>query len=137
MVTCTEPTFAKSAACQRGHEHLTTARELRFPITQLRYTETVLNQCAMAPGATMEVGQDGVAIITLANPPVNALHPKGTLAVVHAWLGGISNCPDIRQSNPRHLVIRVCSKHVLYSRLMVSCSAVLPLQPRKGGTQPI
>ncbi|KAL3160104.1 hypothetical protein ABBQ32_010882 [Trebouxia sp. C0010 RCD-2024] len=30
----------------------------------------------MAPGATMEVGQDGVAIITLANPPVNALHPK-------------------------------------------------------------
>lgn len=26
----------------------------------------------------MQVGQDGVAIITLANPPVNALHPKGT-----------------------------------------------------------
>lgn len=25
----------------------------------------------------MEVGQDGVAIITLANPPVNALHPHG------------------------------------------------------------
>ena len=32
----------------------------------------------MAPTATMEVGQDGVAIITLANPPVNALHPNGT-----------------------------------------------------------
>jgi len=31
----------------------------------------------MAPNATMEVGQDGVAIITLANPPVNALHPNG------------------------------------------------------------
>ena len=28
----------------------------------------------------MDVGQDGVAIITLANPPVNALHPNGTLA---------------------------------------------------------
>ena len=34
----------------------------------------------MAPTATMDVGQDGVAIITLANPPVNALHPNGTLA---------------------------------------------------------
>lgn len=31
----------------------------------------------MAPTATMEVGQDGVAVITLANPPVNALHPNG------------------------------------------------------------
>ena len=36
----------------------------------------------------MEVGQDGVAIITLANPPVNALHPKGTLTFVHDWLEG-------------------------------------------------
>lgn len=30
----------------------------------------------MAPHATLEVEDDGVAIITLYNPPVNALHPK-------------------------------------------------------------
>ena len=29
------------------------------------------------PTATMEVGHDGVAVITLQNPPVNALHPNG------------------------------------------------------------
>ena len=32
----------------------------------------------MAAGSirvTMEVGADGVALITIANPPVNALHP--------------------------------------------------------------
>jgi enoyl-CoA hydratase/3-hydroxyacyl-CoA dehydrogenase len=27
---------------------------------------------------TMEVGSDGVALITITNPPVNALHPKST-----------------------------------------------------------
>jgi hypothetical protein len=31
----------------------------------------------MAPTATMDVGRDGVAVITLSNPPVNALHPDG------------------------------------------------------------
>jgi hypothetical protein len=30
----------------------------------------------MAPHAALDVGEDGVAIITLTNPPVNALHPK-------------------------------------------------------------
>ena len=29
----------------------------------------------MAPHATLEIGSDGVAVITLTNPPVNALHP--------------------------------------------------------------
>ena len=35
----------------------------------------------------MEVGQDGVAIITLANPPVNALHPDGTILSAHRLRG--------------------------------------------------
>jgi hypothetical protein len=30
----------------------------------------------MAPTATLAVA-DGVAVVTLANPPVNALHPDG------------------------------------------------------------
>ena len=30
----------------------------------------------MAPTTKMEV-QDGIAVITLSNPPVNALHPHG------------------------------------------------------------
>ena len=30
----------------------------------------------MAPHATLQVGDDGVAVITLTNPPVNALHPS-------------------------------------------------------------
>jgi hypothetical protein len=29
------------------------------------------------PGTSLEVDASGVAIITLRNPPVNALHPKG------------------------------------------------------------
>lgn len=29
----------------------------------------------MAPHANLEIGSDGVAVITLTNPPVNALHP--------------------------------------------------------------
>lgn len=31
----------------------------------------------MAPTAEYRVDPDGVAIITLVNPPVNALHPAG------------------------------------------------------------
>ena len=30
------------------------------------------------PRTTLEISPEGVAIITLVNPPVNALHPKGT-----------------------------------------------------------
>jgi hypothetical protein len=30
----------------------------------------------MVPHAALDVGDDGVAVITLTNPPVNALHPK-------------------------------------------------------------
>ena len=29
------------------------------------------------PTSTMEIGGDGVAVIRLQNPPVNALHPDG------------------------------------------------------------
>lgn len=29
------------------------------------------------PTATLEVGSDGIAVVTLQNPPVNALHPAG------------------------------------------------------------
>lgn len=31
------------------------------------------------PTATVEYGSDGVAVISLQNPPVNALHPAGAL----------------------------------------------------------
>ena len=31
--------------------------------------------------ASLQVGHDGVAVITLQNPPVNALHPAGVLHV--------------------------------------------------------
>ena len=36
----------------------------------------------MAPTAEMEVGEDGVAVITLVNPPVNALHPQRELFAI-------------------------------------------------------
>lgn len=91
----------------------------------------------MAPGTTMEVGQDGVAIITLANPPVNALHPKGMLNLRLIGLRAMYCALCIVQSHQSDLGTRVCCKYSLYTRLMVLCSAVLPLQPRKGGTQPI
>lgn len=35
---------------------------------------------------TMEVGGDGVAIITLCNPPVNALHPKSMFPFLFVYL---------------------------------------------------
>ena len=43
----------------------------------------------MAPHATLQVGDDGVAVITLTNPPVNALHPSRecTLRTIFCELG--------------------------------------------------
>jgi hypothetical protein len=35
------------------------------------------SKMAGAPTATYRVDPDGVAVITLSNPPVNALHPDG------------------------------------------------------------
>ena len=32
------------------------------------------------PTTTMEIGSDGVAVITMQNPPVNAMHPDGAHA---------------------------------------------------------
>ena len=29
--------------------------------------------------ASLQVGHDGIAVVTLQNPPVNALHPAGVL----------------------------------------------------------
>jgi len=43
-------------------------------------------------GCSLEVGHDGVAVITLSNPPVNALHPD----VLH----GLHSCMDRANSNP-------------------------------------
>ena len=55
----------------------------------------------MVPSSTMEIGSDGVAIITLQNPPVNALHPDGasattSLAKLHAHLHGRGNEEAVR-----------------------------------------
>lgn len=39
------------------------------------YSPRTLLMAAGSIRVTMEVGADGVALITIANPPVNALHP--------------------------------------------------------------
>jgi hypothetical protein len=39
------------------------------------------NMSGAGPTAQYRVDPDGVAVITLANPPVNALHPAGELAL--------------------------------------------------------
>lgn len=61
----------------------------------------------------MEVGQDGVAIITLANPPVNALHPKGTLSLRVIGLRAMYCALYIVQSHQSYLGTRVCCKYFL------------------------
>jgi len=48
----------------------------RGPPLPGRATHPLLPLPTMAPTATLAVA-DGVAVVTLANPPVNALHPDG------------------------------------------------------------
>ncbi len=45
------------------------------------------------PTATIEVGSDGIAVITLQNPPVNALHPAGVLLFCLKHLMSASMAP--------------------------------------------
>lgn len=40
------------------------------------------------PGTSLEIDSDGIAVITLKNPPVNALHPKGTLGFCGLGMSG-------------------------------------------------
>jgi hypothetical protein len=73
------------------------------------------------PRTTLAVEQDGVAVITLENPPVNALHPSGTPA--RAW--GAS--PPTRARARRHA----------HPRAPRCRSAAEPVQsPARGPGQP-
>ena len=45
------------------------------------------------PTATVEYGSDGVAVISLQNPPVNALHPAG--APLHAGARAATQVPGV------------------------------------------
>jgi hypothetical protein len=47
---------------------------------------------------TMEVGDDGVALITICNPPVNALHPRSKSS------SGYSAALPPFSSLPSHLI---------------------------------
>ena len=55
------------------------------------------------PTSTMEIGGDGVAVIRLQNPPVNALHPDGELS------GCI--CTEAATHHCVHVGLYVCSKN--------------------------
>ncbi len=72
---CTTPSFGPLILS-------TWASTLPSQLTPLGIRNVVLLQTQQVtimggPTATFEVGSDGVAIITLQNPPVNALHPAG------------------------------------------------------------
>lgn len=50
------------------------------------YHEIIQNMNNSVPGTSLEVDSSGVGVITLRNPPVNALHPKGALNTLYGFL---------------------------------------------------
>ena len=60
------------------------------------------------PTATIDVGSDGIAVVTLQNPPVNALHPAGV-------------CTGIQAANPWR-ILKLSGCKALKTNL-VTCTA--------------
>ena len=69
------------------------------------------------PTATIKVGPDGIAIITLQNPPVNALHPAGVFALRSKILRRTNKTPAILDSACCDAVSSCCLEKCLFDAL--------------------
>jgi hypothetical protein len=108
----------------------------QFATAHLRHyqSDSIKFTGPMAPHTTLEVDSSGVAVVTLHNPPVNALHPSGK-----SWLNALeSYCMHVEPLPLPDCPLRPNPAPRVHTALVyfLACSASEPVQQPAGGTGP-